>query len=218
MADPSGLFTDGLREGHKAELETFVSGLSERYPVVLKNDEDFEAIESALRDFEIVKPFRLLSLLNYLQVELGGASLDLFVAAVNFSAAAPADDGEIPGRTEIVLTDFRIIGYFQSKSDLGHALVRPHRKGDFIAALFKSEEVEFEGFDGFNRRYHVIADAPDALKRAFSAPVLEKFAAGGDLHFESLNGVVLAFQDRDLKAGEGLRLVELFDVMAREGI
>ena len=214
MADLPELFTDGLADGHRIELDRFVKALAERYPVVLKNEENFESIEAALRDFEIVRPYRLLSILNYLQVDLGGSLLDLFFIAVNYTFVNPANADNDPGRTDVVLTDHRIAGYCQLKNPLGHVLIKPKSSSDFISELFKSVEMEFQGFDDFNRSYHVLTDAPEILKKVFPPEAIGRLQALHDVHFEAIEDVCLAFQDRNLTADSGMELVEMFKAMA----
>jgi hypothetical protein len=211
------LFTEGLPEAEVKSLQELQAELGKKYQVELKDHTAFEAIQNALMDFESVRHYPWIGILNHFEVKAGERTFHLFHTGVEYTLHH-LDNADSGTEMKTLFTGLRLFGYCDLALDAGHTLVRPRTEADFLTEFLGSVEIKLPDASDFSRNYFVVSDDRNKAETFLSPRFLESVQGIQGLHLETLEKVMTVFFDHGFIEKDALNLAGLLENLSAPAI
>ena len=108
--------------------------------------------------------------------------------------------------------------YCETKHGYGRTYIRPEKIADKFFELLASVEIDFDSHGEFSRKYYVITDREDEVRKQFDHLKLETINGHVDLHLEFIGNTCLISDRKRLHAGSVSKIVSTAMLLLKNGL
>ncbi len=170
-----------------------------------------ELINNIAGCFDSFKPYSMVVLSEIIGLVSQGRKSWLALLSINHTAKAI----RLP-QHEQKLTEYELVGIAILKRDYGKVYIRPETLGDKISELFVHEEVDFEAEPEFSRKYYVLTNNEENLRKTVAPRFLRIIARFDELEIE-IQGKALVVRLRKAFTPEIGKLIAEFVAEINDG-
>lgn len=188
MIEKSGSYSYSESKSLDQSIEDLKSSLS-KYNLQLQqiDQNEEQTLIKILSEFSIFENYDKVTL--FFAMKLSGYKYNTYLLLITFNSQDQIGLREIHTRKNV---DCELLGLTSINSDLGHVLIRPETFSDKVVELLSPSEVDFDEAPKFSRKYYVLADNAEKLRKGVNIKFLNAINEFKDLHIEIKDSYVLS--------------------------